>query len=114
MTNAPTITEADPVAIANEKKGRGKRKRLLGNGEGDYCIYEIARDGTDFPKGSLLVIPEVPRFPSTALAIKWIRNDSGDLLVDKQVMILRACEIFELKVSHKPTVIVNAKAKRPV
>lgn len=90
---------------------RGIRKRVLGEGEGDYCIYEIAGSDSKLPKGALLPIPAIPRFEDTASAMKWIRNESADKLTGKQVMVFRACEILSLTVQHKPTVLIQTKPK---
>lgn len=103
-------TPAEPTASKPVPK-RGTRKRVLGEGEGDYCIYEIAGTDTGLPKGALLPLPTIPRFEDTVSAIKWIRNESGDLLVGKQVMIFRACEILSLMVSSKPTITISTKPK---
>lgn len=102
-TDAP-ITPPTP-------KAKGPRKRVLGEGEGDYLIYEIMGDGAQLPKGTLVPIPKVPQFEDTAKALKWIRNDSGDTLAGKQVMILRACEILSLRIAQRPTVVIEAKPK---
>jgi hypothetical protein len=90
---------------------RGIRKRVLGEGEGDYLIYELATVETKLPRGTLVPIPTVPQFEDTAAALKWIRNDSGDLLAGKQVMIFRACEILSLRVQSRPTIVIEAKPK---
>jgi hypothetical protein len=90
---------------------RGVRKRVLGEGEGDYCIAEIIGQNAKLPAGSLVPIPKVPRFTDTMSAIKWIRQESGDLLTGKQVMIYRACEILSLTVQTKPQVVISTKPK---
>lgn len=101
--------EAEPTKTKSVKN-RGIRKRVLGEGEGDYCIYEIA-EIPNLPKGSLVPIPNVPRFKDTADAMKWIRFQSGDLLAGKQVMVFRACEILTLQVVAKPQVVIATKPK---
>jgi len=90
---------------------RGIRRRVLGQGEGDYCIYEITPKGTQMPAGALLPLPGVPRFLDTVKALKWLRNESGDLLAGKQVMVFRACEILNLVVENKPRVVIQSKPK---
>ena len=84
---------------------------MMGQGEGDYCIYEIASPGADVPRGTLLPIPETPRFESTVEATKWIRTKSGDLLAGKQVMIFRAMEIMTIRVAARPIVEIESKPK---
>lgn len=114
---APVDTPVDaPVATdggAKPKKvpQRGVRRRVLGEGEGDYCIYEIAGPESQFPRGALIPVPSVPRFADTGKALQWIRTESGDLLAGKQVMIFRACEVLSLRVQQKPTVVIEAKPK---
>jgi len=108
-TETPTDDAAEPGRKKMPK--RGIRKRVLGDGEGDYCIYEIAPQGSQLPKGALLPIPEVPRFEETAHAIRWIKNQSGDRLTGKQVMVFKACEILSLQVTTQAVVKIASKPK---
>jgi hypothetical protein len=103
--------ELNPSEGKARKKvpGRGTRKRVLGEGEGDYCIYEMIGQGSEIPKGSLVPVG-APRFEDTIAAMKWLRNEGGHL-AGKQVMVWRACEIVSLEVETKPTVIVKPKPK---
>lgn len=119
----PTPTDKAPAAKGPqapkpsdpEKKkkvpSRGTRKRVLGEGEGDYCIYEIADGSTGAPKGALIPIPGVPRFEKTVDALKWVRTESGDTLTGKQVGILAFKEILDIRVETKPVVRISAKSK---
>lgn len=107
---AKTATPVEPKGKVSHPK-RGLRKRVLGKGEGDYCIYEIAGDGSEWPNGSLIPIPTVPRFEDTVKAMTWLRKESGDLCAGKQVMIFRAMEILSLQVEQKPTITISAKPK---
>jgi hypothetical protein len=112
--NPPSAQVDAPAEPAGEKRkvpNRGIKKRVLGEGEGDYCIFELIGDHEAIPRGSLVPIPTIPRFIDTANAMKWIRTESGDLLAGKQVMIFRACEILSLVVQSKPTVVINTKPK---
>jgi hypothetical protein len=109
-TSTPTDGEAPPAGKRKVPK-RGIKKRVLGEGEGDYCIFELIGDHEVIPRGSLVPIPTIPRFIDTANAMKWIRTESGDLLAGKQVMIFRACEILSLVVQSKPQVVINTKPK---
>ena len=112
-----TPTDVTPTDSATESAGkkkipqRGIRRRVMGEGEGDYYIYEIAPPESKLPKGSMIPIPKVPRFLDTAAAIKWIKNESGDLLIGKQVMVFRACEIMSLRAETRPTVVIECKPK---
>lgn len=108
-----TDTPVDAAAPAEKRKvpNRGIKKRVLGEGEGDYCIFELIGEHPAIPRGSLVPIPEIPRFIDTANAMKWIRTESGDLLAGKQVMIFRACEILNLVVQTKPQVVIQTKPK---
>lgn len=114
-TNLEAPTDLGVGEVAPEPKKvpqRGVRRRVLGEGEGDYCVYEIVGPGTKLPQGALLPLPKIPRFESTQEALRWIRNDSGDLLANKQVMVFRACEVLSLTVQQKPVVVISAKPKR--
>lgn len=114
MSETPTDSPA-PQTLAPEKvPQRAKRKRVLGDGEGDYCIYEIVPPGTPLPAGALIPIPGVPRFEETKKALAWISAESGDTLAGKQVMVFRACEILAIQVQAKPTIVIQAKAKKTV
>jgi len=113
---APTGETPPEIPIPSEGKKkvpqRGQRKRVLEADGGDYCVYEIIAPGQKLPAGSLVQIPAVPTFKDTQDALKWIRNESGDKLAGKQVMIFRACEILSLTVVQQPTVVIAAKPKR--
>jgi hypothetical protein len=113
--DAPT-GESIPVPSEGKKKvpARGQRKRVLEAAGGDYCIYEIIGAGQKLPQGALVPIPTIPTFKDTTDALKWIRNESGDTLAGKQVMIFRACEILSLTVVQKPTVVIAAKPKKTI
>ena len=122
MTNAAETPTDSPPRSTSKRKGtsskpresipqRGIRKRVLGKGEGDYCIYQIATSGSDFPAGSLIPIPDVPRFEATTEAVRWIKNESGDLLTGKQVMVFRAMEIMTIQVASRPTIEIISKPK---
>ena len=94
---------------------RAKRSRVLGDGEGDYCVYEVVPPGsTEVPAGALLPIPGVPRFTDTVRAMTWIRKDSKDLLAGKQVMVFRAMELLRLNVEMRPVVTIVAKPKKAI
>lgn len=76
--------------------GKRPRRRLLGSGEGDYCIYVIS-DGKDGNvNGHLIPYPGIPRFTSSLKARKWIEEESRDLLENKQVIIFKACDIIHV------------------
>ena len=114
-TDSPTPTTRRKKARADKGKknpNRAKRMRVLGKGEGDYCIYEVVPpDSTEIPPGALLPIPGVPRFTDTVRANAWIKKDSGDLLHGKQVMIFRAMDLLRIGVEMKPVVTIIAKPK---
>lgn len=100
-----------PEAPRPSVPGRGRRKRVLGEGEGDYCIYEIVGVHQHIPRGSLLQIPGIPRFVNSKDAVDWVKTESGSTLHGKQVMVLKACEIMSITVEDRPTVIVRSKMK---
>jgi hypothetical protein len=110
-TDAPIAAAPTAGSPPPQAKARGARKRVLGEGQGDYLIYEIIGEGQQIPKGALMPIPGVPQFEDTAKALAWIRNESGDLLSGKQVMVFRACEILSLVIQQRPTVVIQAKPK---
>ena len=117
VPQAPTDEPLEVATAPSEGKKkrkvpqRGARKRVLGEGEGDYLIYELIGEGSEMPKGSMIPIPGVPQFESTVKAIAWIKNESGDKLAGKQVMIFRVCEILSLIVQQQPKVVIQAKPK---
>lgn len=113
MTDTPTDSPAPPSTGPRKVPSRGSRKRVLGDGEGDYCIYQIMQDGNQhkMPRGSLVPIPNTPRFVDSGKAKQWIAKESGDRLVGMELMIFKACEILSLVVDSKPRVIVQSKLK---
>jgi len=112
-TDTPTVTRRKKSRSDKGKSNpnRAKRKRLLGSGEGDYCIYEVASPNSDFPNGSLIPIPNVPRFNDTVQARRWINHESGDLLAGKQVMIFRAMALMTVSVEMTPKVMIREKPR---
>ena len=114
-TDSPTTTPRRKKARADKGQSnpnKAKRKRVLGKGEGDYCIYEVVPpDSTDIPAGALLPSPGVPRFTDTVQANAWIKRDSGDLLHGKQVMVFRAMDLHRLTVEMTPVVKIISKPK---
>ena len=113
-TDSPTTTPRRKRARADKGKpnpNRAKRKRVLGDGEGDYCVMEVAGASSDVPRGSLVPIPEVPRFEDTVQAMNWIKKESGDLLAGKQVAVVRFMELLTLAVEMRPIITIKAKPK---
>lgn len=112
MVPVPTQQNEDLVAPNAEPEKKPKiRKRVLGDGDGDYMIYEVIGEGMAAPRGSLVPIPGVPQFPDSIRAMKWLRQNSGDKLAGKQVMIFRACEIMTLRIDVSPRITFEAKPK---
>lgn len=105
------LPPVDPVEPVRRMPNRGNRKRVLGDGEGDFCIYVIADGSTDLPAGALVPIDGIPRFTSATEAKRWMQTSSGDLLVNKQVMIFKAYEIINIVARVKTNVELQAKTK---
>ncbi|MEE8372654.1 MAG: hypothetical protein V3R87_02815 [Dehalococcoidia bacterium] len=121
-TPTPTPTPVEPTNFATpgddtqpkpkrSHPSKGRTYRVLGEGEGDYCIYEITPQGSQLPLGCLVPIPETPRFESTSQAEKWIRGESMDLLMGKQVMIFKAMEIMTIEVLNRPQISITKKPR---
>lgn len=101
--------DANPLPRVSPQ--RGKRYRVLGKGEGDVLIMEIAPPSTQLPKGTLTPIPGVPQFESKGEARRWVQADSKDLLANKQIMILQVHDIGSVQVEATPKVALNWKQK---
>lgn len=108
----PTDEVTPPTAPA-KKPTAANRYQLFDDGDGDYRIYEIAKQETNLPKGSLIPIAEVPGFASTYLARKFITN-SGNQLEGKQMMILKGLEICSVDVETITKVGVKFKPKKAI
>ena len=81
---------------------RGIRKRVLGAGEGDYCVMQIA-ESKDFPEGTLLLIPGVDRFETAVEAKRWCESTvSGDTLAGKKLMIIKVCDMGHGRLKSEP------------
>ena len=109
-----TLETPGDDAQPKEKKShptKGRRFRVMGAGEGDYCIYQITPEGSQLPNGCLIPIPEVPRFESTAEARRWAKHGSGDMLSGKQIIILQVMDIGNCAVEQRPVVTMNWKPK---
>lgn len=114
QTQTPDFSTPGDDAKPKPKRShpsKGRTYRVLGEGEGDYCIYEITPQGSQLPSGSLVPIPGTPRFESTSQAEKWIRSDSGDLMMGKQVMIFKAMEIMTIQVLNRPQIAIEKKPR---
>lgn len=111
-TETPTDDVAPPKAKA-KKPTAANRYQLFDDGAGDYRIYEIAKQETGLPKGSLVPIAEVPGFDSSYLAKRFITN-SGSLLEGKQLMVLKGLDILSVDVQTVSKVSVNFKPKKAV
>lgn len=107
-TDSPT-----PPKAKGKKPTAANRYQLFDDGEGDYRIYEIASADKGLPKGSMLPIPGIPGFESSAAARKFI-NNSGNKLEGKQLMILKGLEICSVAVQTITKVGVNFKPKKAV
>jgi hypothetical protein len=101
----------DPVGPIRRVPKRGYRKRVLGSGEGDFCIYVISDGNSGLPLGALVPIDGVPHFTSSLEAKRWILEASGNLLVNKQIMVFRAVEIINVVAKNVPTIELQAKVK---
>jgi hypothetical protein len=108
------VPPVDPAIPRQRIPQRGNRKRVLGNGEGDYCIYVIADGGSGVPRGALVPIDSVPRFVSLAEARRWLMASSGSLLANRQIMIFKAIEVINVAVTTVATVQLIAKVKMTV
>lgn len=106
------MTPTDEIEPRRSVPARGRRMRVLGQGEGDFCIFAISDGGDGLPLGSLIPIPGIPRFQSTTEAKRWIVSDSGDLLANRQVMVFKACDI--ITVTTRPTMKIELVARMKV
>lgn len=114
MTSTETPTdEVTPPKAPRKKPTAANRYQLFDDGDGDYRIYEIAKQDSGAPKGSLLPIAGLPGFESTYAARKFI-NNSGDKLEGKQVMILKGLEICSVQVEKVTKVGIKFKPKKAV
>lgn len=107
-----TPTDSPEAPVAGPKPTAANRYRLFDD-EGDYRIYEIAKKDAGLPHGTLLPIPEVPGFTSSAAARKWV-NNSGNKLEGKQFLILKGLEIGGVQVETVAKVQVKWKQKTPI
>lgn len=105
--------DPSPPTAPAKKPTAANRYQLFDDGSGDYRIYEIAKQETGLPKGSLIPIAEVPGFASTYLARKFITN-SGNQLEGKQMMILKGLEICSVDVETITKVGVKFKPKKAI
>ena len=114
MTSTETPTdEVAPPTAKRAKPTAANRYQLFDDGDGDYRIYEIAKQDTKLPKGALLPIAGIPGFESTYAARKFI-NNSGNLFEGKQMMILKGLEICSVDVQTVTKVGVKFKPKKAI
>jgi len=118
MTQTPT--DAAPSSRKSKRsptKGkkvpsRGIRKRVLGNGEGDYVVMMVAPPDSDIPKGSLVPLADSPQFESSTEAKAWLKTDEkASALAGMQVAIVKFLEIGRLKARNRPEIVFETKPK---
>lgn len=115
VAEVPPDPTTPPKADRAKHPTKGRRFRVLDGDEGDVCIVRIiGANDKKFPAGTMLPITEVPRFETSTEAVKWVKNDSGDLLKGMQIMIFQAKELMSIKVESQPKVTITAKPKRQV
>ena len=105
------VTPTDRAVPYTKVPNRGVRKRLLGDGDGDFCIYAISEGEHGIPPGALLPVADVPRFVNAKLAKAWLKNLSGDLLANRQILIFRAVELINVTVVSHTKVELIEKTK---
>lgn len=88
---------SESPATETSVPARGNRYFLFDDGQGDVRIFQIAPGG-DFPRGTLVPIPEVPGFLSKALAVQYL-NANAERFKGMQLMVLKGLEIFAPKIS---------------
>lgn len=77
----------------------------------DVVIHSIAPRGGEFPEGTLLPLPSVPRFLSLKEARAWVVEHGGDLLMGMQIVIHRVLDIAMVELERKPVVKLTTKRK---
>ena len=105
LTTPGDSPEAQPVRVPT----RGRRYRVLGKGEGDYCVYQVIPPGGELPEGCMVPIPEVPRFKTSYEAMRWVKGWSGDRLIGKELMVFRALRVFKVQPAAKPQIEIIEK-----
>lgn len=99
--------EVEPARKEHPTKGR----RYAISQDGDVHIFQVAPKDSQFPEGSLLPIPTVPRFQNVKEATRWVENDSGDKLAGKHIVIIYVKEEWRIQVDMKPEVKIIRRQK---
>lgn len=106
----PTDTPQAEAVAKKPAPNRGARYRLFDDGEGDWCVYQIAPQGGELPHGTLVPIPSAPRFSSAKDATAWIRKNGAELN-GMQVMTFKAFDISLVEVETRPAIKLTSKPK---
>lgn len=117
MSPAPTPPTAGPKETATatgttDAPNRGNRYALNEDGN-DIYVMQVAPQDSGMPEGTLITIPEAPRFGTVSEATKWI-GASGEAYAGKQVTIIRAFEVMAVNVETNPRVVVSKKPKTKI
>jgi hypothetical protein len=108
----PDLPAAESLEAAATKKPkkrhpqRGKKHRVLGEGEGDYVIAQVIRGHGSIPDGALVPVPgeseDRPflQFEAASHALRWIKNDTTERLGNGEVVIMKICEVMNLGVKQ--------------
>lgn len=111
LTAQKTPGDDAQAQTAAKHPTKARRFRVLGKGEGDHCVFQIAGDGAQVPAGCLVPIPKAPRFTSGADAKRWAQQESGDMLAGMRVGIIHFLDIGNFNVINKPVVNVDWQPK---
>lgn len=113
---APSDDAPAPAAAKSKKRrkkipARGNRKRVLGQGEGDYLVMLVAPPDMDVPAGTLLRLPDSPQFENSTDAARWVKQESGRFQTGQQIAIVRFLDIATLEIETQPRVKLKFKNK---
>jgi hypothetical protein len=118
LAGPTTPTDALPTsvgapAVPKKRAKRQRRYELFDDGQGDYRIYQIADASSKLPPGSLIPIPEIGGHKTSVDAIAAVKK-SGQVLMNKQVLIFRGLQIMRVELETQPQVKVTAKERKQI
>ena len=109
MAKPPEVSPPKGTPVA---PNRGNRYALNEDGN-DIYLMQVAPQDSGAPEGTLFMIPDVPRFPTVAAAVKFLQG-TGETYAGKQVAVIRTFEVIAVNVETNPRVVISKKQKTKI
>lgn len=103
--------DGQPIVALNFKRPR-QRSHVNKDGR-DWMVMQLAPRGSEFPDGTMLPIPSMPRYPNAETAKRDLPNHKSEL-VGLQVAVVKVGAIARIEPVQEPAArVVFKRTYRP-